>query len=187
MLEMPQGPSLNLAERRSSSTLMSNVPLQREVDELKVRLREVEKHSAKEIKSLIQEVRLAISETLAFGSVADYSTLCAQVSELESLVESKIFREDELETQLRRYQSLTERAPPPPLPAKSIEQTSNDDRCEMCDSVGHDISVCPAFGSPSKKPSSSSSSGVSSSRSYCDDCEEYGHSLQDCPLVNEMF
>ncbi|SGZ26956.1 BQ5605_C025g10008 [Microbotryum silenes-dioicae] len=176
----------------------------REVEELKLKLREVEKKAEREIKVLHQEV-----------------------NELESLVESKIYREDELETELEKYKALAAKAPSSSstsggassstattkgngLTRSSKEEDDDEDNgeCEMCGDL-HDLESCPVFAgssSPSKvgRPRASvsggqrhakstslasvSSEGVkTSTEAYCDDCEEYGHALEDCPLANDIF
>ncbi|SCZ90504.1 BZ3500_MvSof-1268-A1-R1_Chr9g10859 [Microbotryum saponariae] len=176
----------------------------REVEELKLKLREVEKKAEREIKVLHQEV-----------------------NELESLVESKIYREDELETELEKYKALAAKVPSSSstsggalsltattkgngLTRSSKEEDDDEDNgeCELCGDM-HDLESCPIFAgssSPSKvgRPRASvsggqrhaksaslasiSSEGVkTSTEAYCDDCEEYGHALEDCPLANDIF
>ncbi|SCV70104.1 BQ2448_1498 [Microbotryum intermedium] len=171
----------------------------KEVEELKAKLREVEKKAEREIKVLHQEV-----------------------NELESLVESKIYREDELETELEKYKALAAKAPSSSSTSgatsssatakgngsaqlsKEEEDDENNGECEMCGDK-HNLESCPIFArssSPSKvgrRPSVvghaksaslvsvSSERGAASTEAYCDDCEEYGHALEDCPLANDIF
>lgn len=60
MAEMGNGSSLSLASStvNDRSSRLSNVPRQREIDELRTKLDEAEKKADKEIKALNQEVRL---------------------------------------------------------------------------------------------------------------------------------
>ncbi|KAK4054107.1 hypothetical protein OIV83_001132 [Microbotryomycetes sp. JL201] len=163
--------------------------LRRELDELRSKLEESEKRSQREITALNQEV-----------------------SELESLVESKIYREDELETELRKFKALAASVTSNPQPSSGHERTlssassvtsqssskrmarlDDDDGvgCEMCGEMGHDLDACPIFAgsaSPTKAASSKPARPSSNdSQDFCDDCEEYGHSLEDCPVANEIF
>lgn len=79
----------------------------------------------------------------------------SQVSELESLVESKIYREDELETELEKYKSLARTKVSSESSSASVlsksrtngTTTSRDEdeggECEMCGQMGHDLDDCP--------------------------------------------
>lgn len=51
-------------ERKFSVIQSANAPLEREVDELRTKLQEVEKRSAREIKALNQEVCLSFAHSL---------------------------------------------------------------------------------------------------------------------------
>ncbi|KAM0745878.1 hypothetical protein T439DRAFT_384504 [Meredithblackwellia eburnea MCA 4105] len=175
-------PSSSAENRRISS-----LPLQREIDSLKLQLAESEKKSSKEIKALTQEV-----------------------SDLEALVENKIYREEELEDQLAKLKKLSGAGSIPSSrkvtghertysetssshsrsAATNSELEENSGECEMCGEQGHEIDSCPIFAGSSgmaKTASSSSAQTVSNGAEFCDDCEEYGHSLEHCPLANEIF
>ncbi|GAA5914168.1 hypothetical protein JCM6882_004944 [Rhodosporidiobolus microsporus] len=185
-LDAPSSPS---ADRSPSSK--GDVSLRRELEQLKIELKEVQRKSEREIKALNQEV-----------------------TELESLVESKIYREDELETELERYKSLASSnghhtSSPSSAPYlngngngsanKALDAGSETDgeagegECEMCGRTGHDLDACPEFsGSPTKSAASRRGSlppatDANGAAEYCDDCEEYGHSLENCPLAAEIF
>ncbi|KAM0789615.1 hypothetical protein ACM66B_000421 [Microbotryomycetes sp. NB124-2] len=165
--------------------------LRRELDELRSKLEENEKRSQREITALNQEV-----------------------SELESLVESKIYREDELETELKKFKALAttnnnsnsstsnhhERTASNASSATSQSSSrrtarQDDDEggsgCEMCGETGHDLDACPIFAGSASPTKASFSKPVrpssADSQDFCDDCEEYGHSLEDCPMANEIF
>lgn len=88
-----------------------------------------------------------------------------KVSELENLVESKIYREDELETELEHCKSLLEKhsittAAEPTRRISSLhangtlssepldstgegEEEEEGSSCEMCGDSGHDLDSCP--------------------------------------------
>ncbi|KAI8875138.1 hypothetical protein K501DRAFT_299486 [Backusella circina FSU 941] len=101
------------------------------------------------------------------------------ISELESLIESKIFREadleEALETEKKQLQDLKEQQDEvspvktssssfPPLPQKKS---------------GHDVMSCTAVSLPN---------AAELERPYCDNCEEYGlHFTNKCPNQNETF
>lgn len=78
----------------------------------------------------------------------------AQVNELESLVESKIYHEDELETELQKYKALAAKAgaastssSTPRLNGHGSSKANSDAEggaeCEMCGEKGHDLDSCP--------------------------------------------
>lgn len=127
------------------------------------------------------------SETyIRFFSVAfpaDHIQLNRELSELESLVESKIYREDELETRLTELQRelLRSRTHPKgePLSAPSESshsrtssiQTGGEDRCELCDGP-HGLDACPVFaGTTLGEGKPSPLAGRGKVGRYCADCE----------------
>lgn len=95
------------------------------------------------------------------GQIAD-NQLNREVAELESLIESKIYREDELETRLgelerelsrQKAASTNGHADPLPIirPSHSRQTseatngtTATEDRCELCEGP-HDLDACPVF------------------------------------------
>ncbi|GAA5867390.1 hypothetical protein JCM1840_002120 [Sporobolomyces johnsonii] len=158
-------------DRRAS--LASDATLRREVEELKSQLKEVQRKSEREIKALNQEV-----------------------TELESLVESKIYREDELESELEKYKALaTGSSAAVGASHKNGAHSRHEDEaegaCEMCGQTGHDLDSCPEFAASPTKSSFSNADRQSLTSNgqaeFCDDCEQYGHSLDNCPLANEIF
>ncbi|GAA5871571.1 hypothetical protein JCM16303_000797 [Sporobolomyces ruberrimus] len=188
----------NLMNELSSTPAQATSPsdattLKRELDQLRSDLKGVQRKSDRDVKALNQEV-----------------------SELEALVESKIYREDELETELEHYKSLlSKHSLPQPVShsngptsstkalSKSASMPEEDDgeegSCEMCGESGHDLDSCPEF-SPTLSSSSLHHSRTTStlliqangkegegSQEWCDDCEEFGHSLDNCPLAAEIF
>ncbi|KAK4704459.1 hypothetical protein P7C70_g1762, partial [Phenoliferia sp. Uapishka_3] len=204
MNEMSSGaaPSAKALEDRRASRRLSTVPLQREVDELKSKLSEAEKKAEREIKALNQEVCASYQSSSRPGLT--HRTLALQVTELESLVESKIYREDELELELEKFKSLVSKSGMSDRPLSSRTNGTStashsrnssvlhdDFECEMCGEKGHDLDSCPEFGGTStnlmKMTSSSLMPTKADGAEFCDDCEEYGHSLELCPMANEMF
>ncbi|GAA5981430.1 hypothetical protein JCM11641_004760 [Rhodosporidiobolus odoratus] len=175
MTQLSSDPS---APPTTATTVAESSTLRRELEQLRTELKEVQRKSEREIKALNQEV-----------------------TELESLVESKIYREDELETELEKYKALatsssnsgshTNGHSKKSYAASETDGEQGDGECEMCGEKGHDLDSCPDF---SSSPTKSSAADRRASRidakdaaDYCDDCEEYGHSLENCPLAAEIF
>ncbi|KAL8277495.1 hypothetical protein RQP46_010125 [Phenoliferia psychrophenolica] len=169
------GPTPAVAAARVSSQRLSTAPLQREVDSLKSQLKDAEKKYERETKALNQEV-----------------------NELESLVESKTYREDELELeleQLKRYGNQHHSNASNGTGASHSRNGSaalDEGECEMCGEKGHDLDSCPDFGGGLSSARSASmnkmaAEATANGTEFCDDCAEYGHSLEECPLANEMF
>ncbi|KAK4054323.1 hypothetical protein OIO90_003556 [Microbotryomycetes sp. JL221] len=164
-----------IATVATSTNSSLEISLRRQLDQLQSKLDHNEKESQREIKALNQEV-----------------------SELESLIESKIYREDELETELLKYKSMSTNVTKNDNKLKqdlsSFQTQSKRDQeleqigCEMCGDQNHEIESCPIFaGSTSPTKSNQNKSTLIENQEFCDDCEEYGHSLENCPLANEIF
>ncbi|CDH48503.1 hypothetical protein RO3G_09301 [Lichtheimia corymbifera JMRC:FSU:9682] len=133
------------------------------------------------------------------------ATLNRDVSELESLVESKIFKESDMEEALEKErkqskrlreelnelkQQLKEQQRDERMSSKnsSTATSSNgpytDDAlfCELCDSPGHDLMSCKVV------VPTSSEKKEQPARPFCVNCDEYGlHSTEQCPNQNETF
>jgi chromosome segregation ATPase len=134
--------------------------------------------------------------------------LKGELNELESLLESKIFREEELEKELehlrmghastpplrrksssssaRRHSVSPPRTSPPPPPIEEEAVIDESLWCEICEEKGHDILGCKAvFG---EKPASNGSStlngtgkvGMGERRSvgYCENCDRWDHTTE---------
>lgn len=102
----PPSPS---ADRRASITPSLTV-LQREVEALKSQLAEADRKAGKQVEALHQEV-----------------------SDLEALVEAKVYKEEELEgiiETLRRGVS-------------GVTLVEDDGTCPMCKKKGHELEDCP--------------------------------------------
>ncbi|GAA5830650.1 hypothetical protein JCM5353_007570 [Sporobolomyces roseus] len=144
MNELSSTPAQQPSSTDSSSS--STTSLRRELEALRSELKEVQRKSERDLKALNQEV-----------------------SELEALVESKIYREDELETELERYKTLAAQTPTtgsfsvPRSNGASLkngtshhEEEDGETSCEMCGETGHDLDSCPDFrrsSSPTKRHS----------------------------------
>jgi CAP-Gly domain-containing linker protein 1 len=121
--EQQESPSLRRSAKSSNGPLPNNDHVEKE---LRKQIADVERRKNREIASLNQEV-----------------------SELEHLVEAKIFREDELESNLKRYRKLLDQARSQGFTldeaqAKSSKASvasngSNEDACELCEQKGHDV------------------------------------------------
>lgn len=122
------------------------------------------------------------------------------MSELESLIESKIYREDELETRLvqlqdevKRYKSMSANGngnkahSPPPRSEISghsrapsmANSTATEDRCELCEGP-HDLDACPVFaGNMSGEAHGASPLSRKEGKKgrWCADCEVGGNMM----------
>ncbi|KAF8591027.1 hypothetical protein K439DRAFT_1657108 [Ramaria rubella] len=133
-----------------------------------------------------------------------------EVSELESLVEAKIYREDDLERELERYKDKLARAsqrklskasgesaislaPPSVTSESSIhpDRALDGDVCEICEQPGHDIFSChllkddiPSLGRSSRTETLTDSEPADL---WCEDCESHGHTAADCPHSMDVF
>ncbi|KAF8530397.1 hypothetical protein BU17DRAFT_36275 [Hysterangium stoloniferum] len=136
-----------------------------------------------------------------------------EVNELETLVESKIYREDDLERELERYKDKLARAtqrklsktsgesslaPPSDTVSKKSATTVSEhtppdgDVCEICEEPGHDIFSCHLLqgDTPSTNSSTRKNPSVTDSESsdlWCEDCESTGHTAADCPHSMDIF
>ncbi|PWY99816.1 hypothetical protein BCV70DRAFT_162362 [Testicularia cyperi] len=140
------------------------------------------------------------------------SSLQKEVSELEALVEARIFREDELMTEIDRLKRKLDRhdVSRPAISSNGTSETSasasvpashesqaglaEDDEelnfCGLCSNSGHSLEECtvPHESQPlSKAASKTAISGITDGREPCDDCGEVGHRFEDCPYAAEMF
>ncbi|KIJ61359.1 hypothetical protein HYDPIDRAFT_31443 [Hydnomerulius pinastri MD-312] len=135
-----------------------------------------------------------------------------EISELETLVESKIYREDELEQEVERLKEKLSRSKKPSknsiepadvvhrrISSASTVMSSDDDFrsapredvCEICERPGHDIFTCDLLKEdapappPRVKPAARQSDPTP--ELYCVDCEGYGHVASDCPHSLDVF
>ncbi|GAA5988041.1 hypothetical protein JCM5350_004149 [Sporobolomyces pararoseus] len=154
-----------LSSTPAQGTTTDSTTLRRELEQLRSELKEVQRKSERDVKALTQEI-----------------------TELESLVESKIYREDELETEVEHYKSLLLKHSIPGVASTTngsstsksthrsapvVDEGDEASSCEMCGETGHDLDSCPEFlgsTSPNKRRSpvspthSTSSTGLHHSR-----------------------
>ncbi|KAG1866743.1 hypothetical protein F4604DRAFT_2023336 [Suillus subluteus] len=129
-----------------------------------------------------------------------------EIGELEALVESKIYREDELEQELERLKEKLSRnnkklsknsLEPTDLPPRrrsstpnSFNRSSSEDVCEICERPGHDIFTCDLLRddtTPSRDQNAVKKTNGDSSDLFCVDCEGHGHVAADCPHSLDVF
>ncbi|KAF8919442.1 hypothetical protein CPB85DRAFT_1276670 [Mucidula mucida] len=118
-----------------------------------------------------------------------------EISELESLVESK----DELEQEIERLKEKVARQKKSSgtpnststyhrggssTSLSSIGTTSSEIVCEICERPGHDIFNCDLLKEGSTTPSADPK-GMDDV--FCEDCEGYGHVAADCPHSLDVF
>ncbi|KAH7927113.1 hypothetical protein BV22DRAFT_1061490 [Leucogyrophana mollusca] len=130
-----------------------------------------------------------------------------EISELEALVESKIYREDELEQEVERLKEKLSRhkkssknsleptdiirqrnsaSTGSTVSLDDYPQRSREDVCEICERPGHDIFTCDLL-----KDDAPASRGAKQttdpSALFCEDCESHGHVASDCPHSMDVF
>ncbi|KAI1795501.1 hypothetical protein LXA43DRAFT_723290 [Ganoderma leucocontextum] len=181
----PPTPSLDdvQALQRSYKDLKSKY--ETEVEQLRKKLADIEMKSARQVHDLNKEI-----------------------GELESLIESKIYREDELEREIERLKDKLSRSQKkssktdlplpedstgrPPSVASTMSSTvgqSDEVVCEICERPGHDIFTCDLLKEDAAPPSAGliSSSLRADSELICEDCEERGHTAANCPHSLDVF
>ncbi|KAG6897401.1 hypothetical protein C0992_001907 [Termitomyces sp. T32_za158] len=127
--------------------------LETEQEQLRKRLVEVEMKSTRTIHDLNKEI-----------------------SELEALVESKIYREDELEQEVERLRQQVARQDKK-LTKGSAEVGKEEGVCEICERPGHDIFGCDVLNKGAE----------ADHELFCEDCESHGHIASDCPHSLDVF
>ncbi|KAG1895564.1 uncharacterized protein F5891DRAFT_1058064 [Suillus fuscotomentosus] len=128
-----------------------------------------------------------------------------EIGELEALVESKIYREDELEQELERLKEKLSRnnkksskncLEPTDLPPRkrsstpNINRSSSEDVCEICERPGHDIFTCDLLRDetpPAREQNLVKKTNGDPSDLFCVDCEGHGHVAADCPHSLDVF
>jgi peptidoglycan hydrolase CwlO-like protein len=111
-------------------------------------------------------------------------SLQKEVSQLESLVEARIFREEELMAEVERLsRKLDERSPARRFSKLEPEAT------KAAEPVRAEAAKAPvATGSSSRDaPAPSTAIPAQGEAEPCDDCGEVGHRFEDCPYAAEIF
>ncbi|KAJ7497179.1 hypothetical protein FB451DRAFT_1075615 [Mycena latifolia] len=135
--------------------------------------------------------RLADSEMKSARVAHD---LNKEISELEALIESKIYREDELEQELERAKDKLARQRKSSKGSSEVVDTrrraesmtpdvsDNEGICEICEKPGHDIFSCSLLGAGTSPDGPSSGTEL-----FCEDCESHGHIAANCPHSLDVF
>ncbi|KAH8921082.1 hypothetical protein BT69DRAFT_1351890 [Atractiella rhizophila] len=150
-----------------------------EIASLKAKMEEMAKKSAREVKALNQEV-----------------------SELEALVESKVFREEELDAEVRKLRKMVGQGGPQApsnasihssTPPSSQRHLSNghispdgSEPCEMC-GRGHSLEDCPIFLGLDEEEEGAAPTDKKDRKLYCSNCESFDHDTDNCPHDNDVF
>jgi len=136
-----------------------------------------------------------------------------EVSELESLIESKIYHEDELESRVQELERERDRwrakannaAPTSTNSAPSHSRTtslvsngsaSSEVRCELCEGP-HDLDACPVFAGTTLDVDPPVGAGgadqpsplanKAKTKKWCNDCESSAHDTAECPMADDVF
>ncbi|KAH9048365.1 hypothetical protein EDB84DRAFT_1457717 [Lactarius hengduanensis] len=149
----------------------------------------------------LEQLRKRLTEAEA-KSARTVHDLNKEVGELESLIETKIYREDELEQEIEQLKEKLARSEKKSskranqamslLSADSLDSLSDanqatltGDVCEICEQPGHDIFTCDLLrGSAAPAPGGKD---AAPSELFCEDCENYGHVAVDCPHSMDVF
>ncbi|TYJ58409.1 hypothetical protein B9479_000955 [Cryptococcus floricola] len=131
-----------------------------------------------------------------------------EVAELETLIETKIYREDELETRVSSLEREVDRHRKssassdrntngqPPHSATSTHFSHGSDnshssstatggskreveRCELCEGP-HDLDACPVF-------AGNVTGEEKKGGKWCEDCESSEHDTVECPMAEDVF
>ncbi|KAJ6557190.1 hypothetical protein B0H10DRAFT_2121012 [Mycena sp. CBHHK59/15] len=155
--------------------------LQRKLKEQKVKL-EME----------IEQLRKRLADSEMKSNRVSHD-LNKEISELEALIESKIYREDELEQELERTKEKLLRQRKSSKGSSEVESSrrragsvasatssSGELVCEICEQPGHDIFSCALLKEGGTSP-------TSTTEVFCEDCESHGHVAADCPHSLDVF
>ncbi|KAF9481560.1 hypothetical protein BDN70DRAFT_876224 [Pholiota conissans] len=165
------GDSLPSPAKSVPKATEQNTRLEGEMDQLRKRLNEMEIKHARVVHDLNKEI-----------------------SGLEALVESKIYREDELEQEVEKLKEKLSRrdkksskngvdgpdssrhrlSSASSLSTASSENPRGQEVCEICERPGHDIFNCSLLKDEAVPV-------------ICEDCESPGHVAADCPHSQEVF
>lgn len=136
-----------------------------------------------------------------------------EISELEALIESKIYREEELEQEVERLNTELvggrskgrkgSLASPAPRPGKTSttagmspnakKREESEEVCEICERPGHDIFTCDLLQEGTTSQGNGLVRGQTPRKAsdpsdlFCEDCESHGHVAADCPHSMDVF
>jgi CAP-Gly domain-containing linker protein 1 len=119
------------------------------------------------------------------GDTDSFSQLNKEITELESLVESKIYREDELERELDTLREAQRKS------AKTARKKSKGSS-DLCD-VPEDRQAPASTSAPTPAANPSTTNGahsrttslIGSESDVCEICERPGHDIFSCDLLRE--
>lgn len=115
-----------------------------------------------------------------------------EIEVLEKMVETKVFREEELEREVESLRAqvtkLSKTASVPAMISNNVVESKNKVHlwCEMCESSGHDILDCKARFRKNAEQENVAKP-VNGKKLWCALCERDGHSSMDCPYETSMF
>ncbi|KAL1742069.1 hypothetical protein HDZ31DRAFT_84391 [Schizophyllum fasciatum] len=170
--------SVNLDETPLSPSLQDVAALQKAIREQKTKF-EIEMDQLRK--------RATDAEMKNARAVHD---LNKEIGELESLIETKIYREDELEQEIERLNNKLAKqkkkmSDRPSSTASTLSTASESTQvCEICERPGHDIFTCDLLKEDSGRSSRASSTTTDL---FCEDCEGHGHTAAECPHSQDIF
>ncbi|ORX37067.1 hypothetical protein BD324DRAFT_624655 [Kockovaella imperatae] len=140
-----------------------------------------------------------------------------EMAELESLIESKIYREDELENRLQDLERQLDKqramsAPHrdgSPVPSghsrtastataasgrsgisavsSAMSGSHSNEQCELCEGP-HDLDACPVFAGNMMPDTGKKVNGAQrTGGKWCADCESTAHDTVQCPMAEDVF
>lgn len=120
------------------------------------------------------------------------------MSELEALIEAKIYHEDELESRLQQMQrdatkgdnftnrsSVVSHSRTSSVASNIDSITSDSTRCELCEGP-HDLDACPVFAGTTLS-NDDSPLAPKGPKKWCNDCESAAHNTDECPMADDVF
>ncbi|KAJ7594052.1 hypothetical protein C8J56DRAFT_925889 [Mycena floridula] len=156
------------------------------------------RRSLKEQKSEVEQLRKRLADAEMKNARTTHD-LNKEISELEALVESKIYREDELEQEIERLKDKVSRHKKSSKSSieapgsshgrdRALSNTSETSEavCEICERPGHDIFTCDLL-QDDASTSSRTTSQRASTDLFCEECEGHGHAAADCPHSLDVF
>ncbi|KAG6813321.1 hypothetical protein H0H92_012134 [Tricholoma furcatifolium] len=111
-----------------------------------------------------------------------------EISELEALVEAKIYREDELEQEVERLREKLARQGKKNSKSSTdtVVKVVSEPVCEICERPGHDIFGCDVL-NKGGMVTGGGVGGGSVEDLFCEECESHGHIAANCPHSLDVF